>query len=57
VTGRATLLTLDKANEFLAEAWVCSSEALQRDTGWSAQWNLSRGLAHTAAWYREAGWL
>ncbi len=57
LTGRATLLTLDKANEFFADAWVCSSAALQRDTGWLAQWDLTRGLKLTAAWYREAGWL
>jgi nucleoside-diphosphate-sugar epimerase len=57
ITGKATLLTLDKANEFLADAFVCSSEALRRDTGWEAQWDLSRGLARTVAWYREAGWL
>ena len=57
LTGKATLLTLDKANEFLAEAWVCSSQALQRDTGWRPEWDLARGLAHTAKWYRDDGWL
>jgi nucleoside-diphosphate-sugar epimerase len=57
LTGRATLLTLDKANEFLADAFVVSPDALRRDTGWEAQWDLSRGLARTVAWYREAGWL
>lgn len=57
VAGRTTVLTLDKANEFLAEAWVCSPAALQRDTGWNPQWELARGLARTARWYREVGWL
>lgn len=57
LTGRATLLTADKAKEFLAAAWVCSPEALERDTGWRAEWDLARGLTHTAAWYRRAGWL
>ncbi len=55
--GRATLLTVDKANEFLAEAWVCSPAALQRDAGWHPEWDLSKGLARTAAWYRQAGWI
>jgi dihydroflavonol-4-reductase len=57
LAGRATLLTADKANEFLAEAWLCSPAALRRDTGWQPKWNLANGLARTAAWYREAGWL
>jgi nucleoside-diphosphate-sugar epimerase len=57
LTGGATLLTADKANEFYAEGWVCSAEALHRDTGWTAQHHLELGLQHTAQWYRSAGWL
>lgn len=55
--GRAPLLDRDKANELLAPAWTCSSEALGRDAGWSAGIPLERGLAETARSYREAGWL
>jgi nucleoside-diphosphate-sugar epimerase len=55
--GRATLLTVDKANEFLAEAWVCSPAAFQRDAIWQPEWDLARGLARTAAWYKQTGWL
>ncbi len=55
--GRATMLSADKANEFLAEAWTCSPAALERDTGWTATNSLSVGLAKTAAWYRNQGWL
>ncbi len=55
--GRATLLSPDKGNEFLAEAWTCSSEALERDTGWQAEISLEAGLRDTAQWYREHRWL
>ena len=55
--GRAPLLDRDKANELLAPAWTCSSEALRRDAGWSAGIPLEHGLAETARRYREAGWL
>lgn len=55
--GRATMLSADKANEFLAEAWTCSPAALERDTGWTATNSLSVGLAKTVAWYRDQGWL
>jgi nucleoside-diphosphate-sugar epimerase len=55
--GRAPLLDGDKANELLAPGWVCSSEALRRDAGWTAEIPLDRGLAETARAYRGAGWL
>lgn len=55
--GKTTLLTADKANEFLADGWTCSAERLTRDTGWTATFPLSVGLAKTATWYRERGWL
>jgi 6-phosphogluconolactonase len=55
--GHATVLSPDKANEFLAEAWTCSPAALERDSGWKAGYDIVRGAAETAAWYRTAGWL
>jgi nucleoside-diphosphate-sugar epimerase len=57
LAGRATILTADKANEFFQPAWTGDPAPLTRDTGWSAEHDLRRGLAATAAWYRAAGWL
>jgi nucleoside-diphosphate-sugar epimerase len=57
LAGRATFLSADKANEYLAAAWTCRGDALTRDTGWRATIDLEPGLARTAAWYREVGWL
>jgi nucleoside-diphosphate-sugar epimerase len=57
LAGTATLLSPEKADEFLAPAWTCTSAALARDAGWTATIALDHGLAETAAWYREAGWL
>ena len=54
---RATVLAADKANEFLAPAWTCRSDALTRDSGWRATMDLTAGLSRTAAWYRAEGWL
>lgn len=53
IAGRVSLLSADKANEFLAEAWTCSPAALERDTGWKAEIPLDRGARETAAWYRD----
>jgi nucleoside-diphosphate-sugar epimerase len=55
--GRPALPRPDKAHELLAPAWRASSAALRRDTGWSAEVPLERGLAETARAYRSAGWL
>ncbi len=55
LAGRSTVLSSDKGNEFLAEAWTCSPEALGRDTGWTAGIDHQSGLDETARWYREHG--
>ncbi len=57
LAGRATVLSADKANEFLAPAWTCRADALARDTGWRARVDLDTGLQRTAEWYRKQGWL
>jgi len=57
LAGRATLLSADKSDEYLAPAWTCRSDALTRDTGWRAAIGLETGLKRAANWYREVGWL
>ncbi len=57
LTGQATILTTDKANEFFQSAWTGDPSALSRDTGWRATHDLRSGLADTYRWYRSAGWL
>lgn len=57
LAGRATLLSADKSDEYLAAAWTCRSDALTRDTGWRAHIELETGLTRAANWYREVGWL
>ncbi len=57
LANQATILNADKANEFFQPAWTGDPAALTRDTGWQARHDLSSGVALTAAWYRDAGWL
>lgn len=57
LTGRSTVLSADKADEFLAPAWTCSTAALARDTGWQARIAIAEGVAATARWYEAEGWL
>lgn len=55
--GRATIFNRQKARELLASGWLCETEAARRDLGFEAHIPLPEGLAGTAAWYREQGWL
>jgi nucleoside-diphosphate-sugar epimerase len=57
IAGKATLLSADKGNEYLAPAWTCRSDALRRDASWQAEIDLETGLRRAANWYREVGWL
>lgn len=57
LTGRAPLLTRERIREVGEGHWVCSGEALAAATGWRARTPLATGLASTAQWYRERGWL
>ncbi len=57
LAGKATVLSPNKGDEFLAEAWTCLPTALERDTGWRADIPLADGLDETARWYRQHGWL
>lgn len=55
--GAATVLSPDRAGEFLAPAWTCDPTELESDTGWRARHSTQEGIAQTAAWYRENRWL
>jgi nucleoside-diphosphate-sugar epimerase len=55
--GRASVVSSERAAEFLAPAWTCRADALRADTGWQARVDLETGLGRTAAWYRREGWL
>jgi len=57
LAGKATILTADKANEFFQPAWTGDPAPLMRDTEWRPKHDLAAGLAATAQWYRQRGWL
>jgi nucleoside-diphosphate-sugar epimerase len=57
VAGKATILSRDKAAEFLAPAWLADPAPLTRLTGWEASHDFARGAKVTAEWYRANRWL
>lgn len=52
-----TILRADKANEFYQPAWTGDPTPFIAATGWTPRFDAATGLAHTAEWYRTAGWL
>lgn len=57
LVGRSTIFNREKARELLAPGWLCETEALQREVGFTPRIPLADGLAETATWYRTHGWL
>jgi nucleoside-diphosphate-sugar epimerase len=55
--GVAPLFSRDKVVEFLAPGWVCDPGRAMRELGWRPARSLDQGLAATARWYRERGWI
>jgi nucleoside-diphosphate-sugar epimerase len=57
LTGRATLLNLQKYAELRAPGWVCDSSRLRREIGFHCGTGFKAGIGETLAWYRNNGWL
>jgi nucleoside-diphosphate-sugar epimerase len=57
VTGKASLLNLQKYAELRAPGWVCDPSLLEREIGVACRTPLREGVAATLKWYREARWL
>jgi nucleoside-diphosphate-sugar epimerase len=57
LTHQKSILHSDKIHEFYQPAWTADPSVFMAATGWRPQYPLSRGLAETVTWYRQAGWI
>ncbi|MEZ4413472.1 MAG: NAD(P)-dependent oxidoreductase [Gemmatimonadales bacterium] len=57
LTGTASVLSSEKADEFFEAAWTGSPAELMADTGWQPGTDIAKGLAETMAWYRTEKWI
>ncbi len=57
LTGRPSLLNLQKYAELTAPGWVCSAARLQRDLGFVCETRLHHGIGLALDWYTREGWL
>ncbi len=56
ITGKAGILSQDKIRE-LGGSWVVSDERARRELGYRPSFSTEQGVAETAGWYRNRGWL
>jgi len=57
LTGKMSALNMDKFNILKQRNWQCDITPLQKDLGFTPEWNLERGVKEAIAWYKENGWL
>jgi dihydroflavonol-4-reductase len=55
--GKVLPFSLDKIKEIEAPAWTCSGRKAKEKLGFAPYWELQKGFAQTAKWYKENGWL
>jgi len=54
---RPHILNRQKWAELRAPGWVCATDRIAKDLGFTAQTALDDGITLTADWYKEQGWL
>jgi len=55
-TGKTGILSRDKIRE-MGGFWVVSDERARRELGYRPLFSTEQGIAETARWYRNRGWL
>ena len=57
ISNNPPLLSRDKVVEMKQTYWVCDTTKAKEKLGYSPKYTLEAGIAQTAQWYREHGWL
>jgi nucleoside-diphosphate-sugar epimerase len=57
ISGRATLMNLQKFAELRASGWVCDPSLLEQEVGAQCATELESGIAATLSWYRRELWV
>jgi nucleoside-diphosphate-sugar epimerase len=57
LTGRASIVNLQKIPEYAAPGWVASTAAAAEELGFVAGTDLAEGVHLTYEWYAGHGWL
>lgn len=57
ILNEPAMVTRQKVREMSQRYWTVSSQAAKNDFGFQCRYDLERGMAETAKWYKEQGWI
>lgn len=57
IRGETALLGRDKLIDLTQSAWTCEDKPLREATGYCEMFKLDEGMAQTAEWYKQQGWI
>lgn len=57
ITGHMPVLNHDKFNILSQRNWRCDTTPARHDLGYEPKYKLDRGVAETAHWYKQEGWI
>lgn len=57
LSGKAVTLNTDKYRILAQRNWLCDTEPLASELGFTADYPLERGVSETIGWYKQQGWI
>jgi len=57
ITGKASILNLQKINELKQPYWICDGSKARNMLGFQPEYPLEKGVQNTLKWYVDHGWL
>lgn len=57
MSGKMPTLNTDKFNIMKSTNWTCQVDAIQKDFGFRAEYDLDKGVKEALEWYKNEGWL
>jgi nucleoside-diphosphate-sugar epimerase len=56
-SSKPATFNLEKAKDFVQEAWTCDTTKAQKELGFKEQYSLEEGMKATIEWYKKMKWL
>jgi len=56
-SSKAATFNIEKAKDFVQEAWTCDVSKAKRDLGFTQKVSIEEGMKRTISWYKENKWL
>ena len=57
ITGKSSMVNLDKIKEAYFPSWVCSNRKISSHLGFKPRFDIQKGVQDAVKFYHSAGWL